>query len=137
MLPLERKGRKSVAWSRTGVMALIRSRVYCGELWDGDELVCKDAHKAIVTESQWRLPSAGASGRSQIKDGSIAAQGILSSMVYCAGCGNTLSLTGSTNRAASAIANYFCRIHHARSGDCPAPAVASTRTLDPYVESAP
>jgi hypothetical protein len=27
VLPLERKGRKSVAWSRTGVMALIRSRV--------------------------------------------------------------------------------------------------------------
>src|SRR5439155_9839671 len=26
VLPLERKGRKSVAWSRTGVLALIRSR---------------------------------------------------------------------------------------------------------------
>ena len=28
----------------------------------------------------------------------------------------------------------FCRIHHAQDGDCPAPAVASTRTLDPHVE---
>ncbi len=53
------KGRKSIAWSRTGVMALIRSRVYRGELWDGDELVCKNAHKPIVTESQWRFAQRG------------------------------------------------------------------------------
>src|SRR5438046_8210129 len=37
---------------------------------------------------------------------------------------------------ASRVASYFCRIHHARSGDCPAPAVASTPTLDPHVERA-
>jgi hypothetical protein len=43
-------------------------------------------------------------------------------------------VTGSTNRKGERIASYFCRIHHALSGDCPAPAVASTRTLDPYVE---
>jgi DNA invertase Pin-like site-specific DNA recombinase len=134
-LPQERKGRKSVAWSRTGVMALIRSRVYRGELWDGDELVCKNAHKPIVTESQWRFAQRGAKGPTHVKDGSIAAQGILASIVYCAGCGSRLSLTGSTNRHGERIASYFCRIHHARSGDCPAPAVASTRTLDPYVES--
>ncbi len=135
MLPLERKGRKSVAWSRTGVMALIRSRVYRGELWDGDELVCKDAHKAIVTESQWRLAQRGGKWPRHVKDGSIAAQGILASIVYCAACGSKLSLTGSTNRKGERIASYFCRIHHARNGDCPAPAVASTRTLDPHVES--
>ncbi len=136
VLPLERKGRKSVAWSRAGVMALIRSRVYRGELWDGDELVCEDAHKAIVTESQWRLAQRGGKWPKQVKDGSIAAQGILTSIVYCAACGNKLSLTGSTNRQGERVASYFCRIHHARSGDCPAPAVASTRTLDPYVERA-
>lgn len=134
VLPLARKGRKSVAWSRTGVMALIGSRVYCGELWDGDELVCKNAHKAIVTESQWRFAQRGGKVPRHVKDGSIAAQGILTSLVHCAGCGSTLSLTGSTNGQGERIASYFCRIHHARSGDCPAPAVASTRTLDPYVE---
>lgn len=37
-------------------------------------------------------------------------------------------------RKRRAVASYFCRIHHSRSGDCPGPAVASTRTLDPYVE---
>jgi site-specific DNA recombinase len=134
VLPPERKGRKSVAWSRTGVMALIRSRVYRGELWDGDELVCKDAHKSIVTEDQWRFAQRGGGGRAHAKDGSIAAQGLLTSIAYCAGCGSKLSLTGSTNRQGERIASYFCRIHHARSGDCPAPAVASTRTLDPHVE---
>jgi hypothetical protein len=134
VLPLERKRRKSVAWSRTGVMALIRSRVYHGELWDRDELVCEDAHKAIVTESQWRLAQRGGKWPKQVKDGSIAAQGVLTSIVYCAACGNKLSLTGSTNRQGERVASYFCRIHHARSGECPAPAVASTRTPDPYVE---
>jgi DNA invertase Pin-like site-specific DNA recombinase len=133
-LPLERKGRKSVAWSRTGVMALIRSRVYRGELWDGDELACKNAHKAIVTESQWRFAQRGAKIPTHVKDGSIAAQGLLTSIVYCAACGNRLSVTGSTNHGGERVASYFCRIHHARSGDCPAPAVASTRTLDPYIE---
>jgi len=61
-------------------------------------------------------------------------QGILTSIVYCAACGSRLSVTGSTGRQGERIANYFCRIHHAASGDCPAPAVASTRTLDPYME---
>ena len=135
VLPPEREGRKSVAWSRPGVMAVIRSRVYCGELWDGDELVCKNAHKAIVTERQWRFAQLGGKGPTHVKDGSIAAQGVLTSIVYCAECGHRLSLTGSTNRQGERIASYFCRIHHARTGDCPAPAVASTRTLDPYVES--
>lgn len=134
VLPLARKGRKSVAWSRPGVISLIRSRVYRGELWDEDELVCKDAHKAIVTEAQWRFAQLGGRGPNHVKDGSIAAQGILTSLVYCAGCGHRLSLTGSTNRKGERIASYFCRIHHARSGDCPTPAVASTRTLDPHVE---
>ena len=135
VLPLERKGRKSVAWSRTGVMAVIRSRVYRGELWDEAELVCKDAHKATVSEGQWRFAQRGGKGgRTHVKDGSIAAQGVLASIVYCAACGYRLSLTGSTSRTGERIASYFCRIHHAASGECAAPAVASTRTLDPYVE---
>ncbi len=134
VLPLQREGRRSVAWSRPGVMGLIRSRVYRGELWDGDELVCKNAHKPIVTESQWQFAQRGGKGITYVKDGSIAAQGVLTSIVYCAECGSRLSVTGSTNRQGERIASYFCRIHHARSGDCPAPAVASTRTLDPYVE---
>lgn len=114
---------------------MIRSRVYRGELWDGAELVCKDAHKAIVSEDQWRFAQRGGKGgRTQVKDGSIAAQGVLASIVYCAACGYRLSLTGSTSRTGERIASYFCRIHHAASGDCPAPAVASTRTLDPYIE---
>ena len=49
-------------------------------------------------------------------------------------CGHRLSLTGSTAKNGQRVANYFCRIHHAGTGDCPEPAVASTRTLDPFVE---
>ncbi|MGZ4395157.1 MAG: recombinase family protein [Gaiellaceae bacterium] len=134
VLPLERKGRKSVAWSRAGVMAVIRSRVYRGELWDGDELVCTEAHHAIVSEGEWKFAQLGGYGNTHAKDGSIAAQGLLTSIVYCAACGNRLSITGSTSRNGERVANYFCRIHHAASGDCSAPAVASTRTLDPYAE---
>jgi len=134
VLPLERKGQKSVAWSRTGVMSVIRNRVYRGELHDGDELVCKDAHQPLVSEGEWKLAQLGGIGPLYVKDGSIAAQGLLTSIAYCAACGHRLSLTGSTNKNGERIANYFCRTHHAGSGDCPQPAVASTRTLDPYVE---
>jgi site-specific DNA recombinase len=134
VLPLERRGRKSVAWSRTGVMSMIRSRVYRGELWDAGELVCTDAHRALVSEDQWRAAQLAGSVPSHVKDGSIAAQGVLTSIVYCACCGSKLSVTGSTRRQGERVASYYCRIHHAASGDCPQPAVASTRTLDPYVE---
>jgi DNA invertase Pin-like site-specific DNA recombinase len=134
VLPLERKGRKSLAWSRTGVMLMIRNRVYRGELWDQDELVCTDAHEAIVSEDWWKLAQLGGIGPLHAKDGSIAAQGLLTSIVYCAACGHRLSLTGSTAKSGERVASYFCRIHHAASGDCPQPAVASTRTLDPFVE---
>lgn len=128
VLPLERKGRKSVAWSRTGVMALIRSRVYRGGLWDGDELVCEDAHKAIVTESQWRLAQRGGKWPKQVEDGLIAAQGVLTSIVYCAACGNKLSLTGSTTRRGERVASYFCRIHHARVASARRPRSINTDT---------
>src|SRR5712691_309879 len=134
VLPLERKGRKSVAWSRSGVMSMVRNRVYRGELHDGDELVCKNAHQPLISESEWKLAQLGGIGPLYVKDGSIAAQGLLTSLAHCAACGHRLSLTGSTAKNGERIANYFCRTHHAGSGVCPKPAVASTRTLDPYVE---
>ncbi len=132
--PLERKGRKSVAWSRSGVKSLIGNRVYRGELRDGDELVCKNAHQPLLSEGEWKLAQLGGIGPLYVKDGSIAAQGLLTSLAFCAACGHRLSLTGSSTKSGERIANYFCRTHHAGSGDCPEPAVASTRTLDPYVE---
>lgn len=135
VLPLERKGRKSLAWSRTGVKSMIHNRLYRGELWDGDELVCKQAHQPLVSEGEWKLAQLGGIGPLAVKDGSIAAQGLLSTLAYCAACGYRLSLTGSRGKNGERVANYFCRIHHARSGDCPQPAVASTRTLDPHVEA--
>jgi len=134
VLPLERKGRKSVAWSRSGVKSVIGNRVYRGELRDGDELVCKQAHQPLVSEGEWKLAQLGGIGPLYVKDGSIAAQGLLTSLVFCAACGHRLSLTGSTAKNGERVASYFCRIHHAGNGDCPEPAVASTRTLDPYVE---
>ena len=134
MLPLERKGRKSVAWSRSGVKSVIGNRVYRGELRHGDELVCKQAHQPLVSEGEWKLAQLGGIGPLYVKDGSIAAQGLLTSLVFCAACGHRLSLTGSTAKNGERVASYFCRIHHAGNGDCPEPAVASTRTLDPYVE---
>jgi len=72
--------------------------------------------------------------RAARRQGRHAAQGILTSIVYCAACESRLSVAGSSGRQGERIANYFYRIQHAASGDCPAPAVASTRTLDPYVE---
>jgi DNA invertase Pin-like site-specific DNA recombinase len=134
VLPLARKGRTSVAWSRTGVQNMIHSRLYRGELWDGDELVCKDAHRAIVSEDEWKSAQLGGNGHTHVKDGTIAAQGLLTSIVYCASCGSRLSVTASKRPTGERIASYFCRIHHAQTGDCAQPAAASTRTLDPYVE---
>lgn len=132
VLPRARKGRKSVAWSRQGVWSLIKNPVYKGEARSG-EFVTANAHEPIVSEAEWQAAQRGGKGVLHVKDGSIAAQGLLAGIAHCAACGHKLSLTGSTTRTGARVANYFCRTHYA-SGKCASPAVASTRTLDPYVE---
>ncbi len=132
VLPSERKGRKSVAWSRQGVSSLIKNPVYKGEARSG-EFVTANAHEPIVSEAEWQAAQRGGKDRAHVRDGSIAAQGLLAGIVHCAGCGHKLSLTGSTTREGARVASYYCRTRYA-SGKCGSPAVASTRTLDPYVE---
>jgi len=132
VLPLERKSRRSVAWSREGVRSLIKNPVYRGEARSG-EFVSANAHEPIVSGDEWQAAQRGGTDLAQVRDGSIAAQGLLAGLVHCAGCGHKLSLTGSTARDGARVANYYCRAHYA-SGTCDSPAVASTRTLDPYVE---
>ena len=131
VLPCARKGRTSVAWSRQGVWWLLKNPVYKGEARSG-EFVAPHAHEAIVSEAEWQAAQRGATF-THVRDGSIAAQGLLAGIVQCAACGHTLSLTGSTTPTGVRVANYYCRRHYA-SGKCGSPAVASTRTLDPYLE---
>jgi site-specific DNA recombinase len=132
VLPRERKGRKSVAWSRQGVSSVIRNPVYKGQARSG-EFVMPNAHEPIVSEEEWQAAQRGGKSLGHVRDGSIAGQGLLAGIAHCAGCGHKLSLTGSTTRNGARVANYYCRTHYA-SGKCGSPAVASTRTLDPYVE---
>ncbi len=106
--------------------------LYKGEARSG-EFVTANAHEPIVSEAEWQAAQRGGKDRAHVRDGSIAAQGLLAGIVHCAGCGHKLSLTGSTTREGARVASYYCRTRYA-SGKCGSPAVASTRTLDPYVE---
>src|SRR5437763_571421 len=91
--------------SRSGVKSVICNRVYRGELRDGDELVCENAHQPLLSEGEWKLAQLGGIGPLYVKDGSIAAQGLLTSLVFCAACGHRLSLTGSTAKNGERVAN--------------------------------
>jgi site-specific DNA recombinase len=124
VLPLERRGRRSVAWSRSGVAALLSNRVYLGEVRSKGH-VNRAAHKPIVSADVFALAQRGSAsetkrrqGRS--KDGTIAHQGLLVSLVWCRGCGHRLSTAASTSgKTGERQGVYACRIHHATTGDLP------------------
>ena len=109
----------------SGVRAMLRNRVYLGELRDGDNInpsahppiLDADTHDAVVHALQSRPRPARSS------DGTA----LLAGLVRCAGCGHVMSRKQTKQRV------YACAVHHS-GGSCPAPANIGTHILDPLVE---
>jgi DNA invertase Pin-like site-specific DNA recombinase len=140
VLPHARKNKKtgervqSRRWSRAGVKGTLSNRVYRGEVRNGAH-VNADAHEAIVDEETFE--AAIKSRFYHPRTGSIAAQGFLTTLVRCSGCGHRLSVTGTGPRREDGRrrASYFCRGHHALGEACEARAVVQVSLLDAHVES--
>lgn len=114
-----------------GVRALLRNRVYLGELRVG-KYVNPDAHEPVIDqrtfdEVQRKLASNTRPARS------VTGPALLAGLVRCASCGHVMTRTGRGSNASKHDHNYVCVRQH--SGEsCPAPAGIVARCLDEYVE---
>lgn len=109
----------------SGVRAMLRNRVYRGEIRIGDHEPNLAAHQALVTEDEFMAaqravprPPRGPAGK----------QALLTGLVRCASCGHTM-----TRRSAGAHAAYQCG-GRSSAGACPGPAGISAANLDAAVE---
>ena len=124
--------KRSAAWSVTGVISLVKNRVYLGEARSG-KYVNPQAHEPIVTQAEF---DAAQSQRTLLKphDGSIASLAMLGGLARCAGCGHTLKIAGGrVRRTDERYATYYCVGRYA-TGHCPARATIRASYLDSYVE---
>jgi len=113
-----------VKMTPSGVRALLRNRVYLGELRVGEH-VNFDAHPAIVTPDEFDAAQVTVPRPPR----GIRADGpaLLAGLVRCAGCGRVMS------RARTARVVYVCHGRHS-GGRCAAPAAITAALLDAHVE---
>ena len=120
--------------SKTGVAGIVRNRAYLGEARGPGGVVKKEAHEALVSEEEWE--AAQWKGRVYAKDGTVAAQGMLSGLITCSGCDHPLSVTRARNPSTGdKNAIYFCKGRYSGSR-CPARPAAQVRVVDQYVRDA-
>jgi DNA invertase Pin-like site-specific DNA recombinase len=119
--------------SKSAVGYMLTSRTYLGEIQGGEEGVV--VHEPIVTQEEW--DAAQGVGRGFARDGTIAAEGILSGLITCAGCGGRLSVgrSGAMQPDGKRGARYGCKGHSSEK-DCPATASANVSAVDDFVEAA-
>jgi hypothetical protein len=113
--------------SKSGVRELLNNRAYIGEAMGRP-----DSHEAVVTMEEWEAVQSRR-GAAPIHDGTIAAKGMLTRIIRCAGCGQTISVGGGRVRKdGDRPGRYFCR-GYSSAGKCPKPAAAMLTKVDEYV----
>lgn len=113
---------RRLGMTTSGVRALLRNRVYLGELRVG-QYANDAAHEPLVTQAEW--DAAQSERHARLPRSRETA--LLAGLVRCAGCGHRMS-RGSGERP-----NYSCFGLHS-GGRCEEPAHISVRRVDAYVE---
>lgn len=103
----------------SGVRALLRNRVYLGELRVGEH-VNPAAHPALVDPELFEAVQHARITRPPKRSAHPA---LLAGLARCAGCGHVMARTGTA---------YACARHHS-DGTCQAPAAITGRILDEHV----
>jgi DNA invertase Pin-like site-specific DNA recombinase len=106
-----------------GVRAMLRNRVYLGELHDSEH-VNRKAHKAIVDRALFDAVQVCAPRPPRSADG-IA---LLAGIIRCSGCGHVMT------RSRTKALVYICPVHHS-GGRCPAPASITAARVEEHVEA--
>lgn len=117
--------------SKSGVRAMVRNRVYLGEMRvqgerRGEPRVIVGAHPPVLTPEQWE--AAQFTGEFVPRTGN-ASTAALRGMVYCAGCGRRLKAGTGRRRKGVPQVTYTCTTE-----DCGERAAIRARLLDDYVE---
>jgi len=115
---------EELALTSSGVRALLRNRVYLGELRVGVH-VNPRAHPALIDEDEWLAAQGTTPARPPRSGRQIA---LLAGLARCSSCGHVMSPGASTVHHV-----YTCHRHHS-AGLCPAPAAITRRHLDWHVE---
>jgi DNA invertase Pin-like site-specific DNA recombinase len=108
----------------SGVRALLRNRVYLGELRVGEH-VNPAAHPPIIQVDVWHAAQAARVTRPPRVARHPA---LLAGVARCAGCGHALA------RGRGKVEVYSCAGQHS-DGPCPAPAAVTLSLLDAHVEA--
>ncbi len=115
---------RELGMTTSGVRALLRNRVYLGELRIG-EFVNLAAHPPLVSEDVFQQAQTARVTRPLRVRREPA---LLRGLVYCAGCQHIMS------SSAQKVITYACHRHHS-AGSCPAPAAITGRILDEHVKA--
>jgi DNA invertase Pin-like site-specific DNA recombinase len=108
----------------SGTRALLRNRLYLGELRDGDHVKVGGVPALIDLETFEAAQVSAPRPARTVADGPA----LLAGLVRCAGCGHVMT----RSRTASLV--YRCAGLHS-GGRCPAPASITCATVDTYVEA--
>lgn len=120
---------RELGMTPSGIRAMLRNRVYLGELRDGPNFNLR-AHESILDTDTFNavghaLRTNTRPARSPRHNGPA----LLAGLVVCAGCGHRMTRGGSVS-----ISQYSCPTNH--SGHrCPAPASVTAAKLDGYVDA--
>ncbi len=114
---------RALAMTTSGVRALLRNRVYLGELRIGEH-VNPAAHPPLIDRDTF-----DAAQRARVTRPRRVREhpALLGGLVRCAGCAHAMSY------GVAKVAVYTCAAHHS-AGPCPAPAAITARLLDEHVE---
>lgn len=111
-----------LAMTRGGAWALLRNRVYLGELRVGQEFN-PAAHPPLIDAEMFEAAQMWQPRQPRRADGPA----LLAGIARCAGCGHSLT------RAATKVPCYRCVVRHS-GARCPAPAIIAVHLLEGYVE---
>jgi site-specific DNA recombinase len=120
-------------WSKVGVSGIVKNPVYLGQA-RGGRVTNDNAHEALVTRAEFDGAQSTKKSLLKQRDGSVASKAMLGGLVFCAGCGHTLKITGNTDRkTGERYPMYYCSGQFA-TGPCPSRANVRSSLLDAHVE---
>ncbi len=127
------EGQLGRVFTKSTVCSMFKNRAYLGEARGGGGGEVKaGAHVAIVEEGVFDRAQPTKRGYVP-RNGTLAEQALLGSLVHCAACGHKMSVMGTTSKkTGERFANYVCKGRFSE-GHCPAKAIINVAKLDGFV----